>query len=75
MKLWRVKEQKYHIKDATKDLDYDKITEFKNDMKAHNYYVSVFNDNFRTVLEEQADGKWQHRASSCCSNFANAVKE
>lgn len=75
MKLWRVKEQKYHNKNATKDLDYDKITEFKNDMKAHHYYVSVFNDNYRTILEEQVDGKWQYRASSCCSNFANSVKE
>ena len=75
MALWRVKEQKHNICDATKDSDYDKITEFKNNSKAHHYYVSVFNSNYRTVLEEQVDDKWQYRAASCCSGFAKKAIE
>lgn len=67
--MWRIKEQKHHNRDATKDSDYDKITEFKNKNKAHHYYTSVFNNNYRTVLEEQVDSKWQYRAASCCSEF------
>ena len=70
MSLWRVKEQKYHNRNAIKDSDYDKITEFKNDDKASHYYTSVFNNNYRTVLEEQVDGKWQYRAASCCSEYS-----
>jgi hypothetical protein len=70
MGLWRIKEQKHSNCYATKDSDYDKITEFKNKNKAHHYYVSVFNNNYRTVLEEQVDNKWQYRAASCCSEFA-----
>lgn len=68
--MWRVLEQNHHNCIATKDSDYDKIAEFKNDMKAHHYYVSVFNNNYKTVLEEQVNGKWQSKASSCCSKFA-----
>ena len=61
---------KYHNLNATKDSDYDKITGFKNEMKAHHYYVSVFNSNYKTVLEECVNSKWQYRAASCCSEFA-----
>lgn len=70
MSLWRIKEQKHHIRTATKDSDYDKITEFKNEDKAHYYYTSVFNNNYKTVLEEYEDGRWQYRAASCCSEYA-----
>lgn len=70
MSLWRIKEQKHHIRTATKDSDYDKITEFKNKDKAYYYYTSVFNNNYRAVLEEYVDGKWQYRATSCCSEYA-----
>lgn len=68
--MWRIKEQKHHSRDAIKDSDYDKITEFKNEMKAHHYYASVFNSNYKTVLEECVNNKWQYRAASCCSELA-----
>lgn len=71
MALWRVKEQKHHTCNATNDSDYDIITEFKNDNKAHCYYASVMNVNYRTVLEKQVNGKWQYKAASCCSKHAN----
>lgn len=70
MNLWRIKEQKHCNCYATKDSDYDKITEFKNKDKANHYYVSVFNNNYTTVLKELVNGKWQYRAASCCSKFA-----
>lgn len=70
MAMWRVLEQNHHNCTAIKDSDYDKITEFKNEGKANYYYVSVFDNNYRTVLEEFVDGKWKYRAASCCSKFA-----
>ena len=70
MPLWRIKEQKHHIRTVTKDSEYDKITEFKNEDKAHCYYTSVFNDNYKTVLEEYVGNKWEYRAASCCSEYA-----
>lgn len=37
-----------------------------------NYHnCTAFNNNYRTVLEEQVDSKWQYRAASCCSKFAS----
>ena len=70
MSLWRIKEQKHHIRTATKDSDYDKITEFNNENEARHYYISVFNDNYKTVLEEYIDNKWEYRSASCCSEYA-----
>lgn len=69
MKLWRVLEQNRANCIATKDSDYDKITEFKNKDKSHHYYTSVFNNNYRTVYEELRNGKWEYIASSCCSEY------
>lgn len=65
--MWRILEQNYNSRVATKDSDYDKITEFKNKNKAFRYYISVFNNNYRTVYEELRNGKWEYIASSCCS--------
>lgn len=67
--MWRVLEQNRNNCIAIKDSDYNKITEFTNEDKANYYYTSVFNSNYRTVLEEKVDGKWEYRASSCCGMF------
>lgn len=68
--MWRILEQVRSNCIATKDSDYDKITEFKNKMKAHHYYTSVFNNNYRTVYQELRNEKWESIASSCCSKYA-----
>lgn len=67
--MWRVLEQNHHNCIANKDSDYDKITEFKNESKANYYYTSVFNSNYRTILQKKVNDKWEYRASSCCSEF------
>ena len=72
MKEWRVKEQKYNNCHATKDYHYDKITKFKSADKANLYYTSTFNNNYKTVLEQRVNGKWQAIASSCCCKFARS---
>ena len=69
MKKWRVLEQSHSSCIATKDSDYDKITEFKNRDKAFRYYISVFDDNYLTIYEELTDGKWEYIASSCCNEY------
>lgn len=69
--MWRILEQRHHNCIATKDSDYDKITEFKNKNKAFHYYISVFDNNYRTVQEELRNGKWESIASSCRSQYAN----
>ena len=52
LRMWRVKEQKHDNCIATKDSDYDIISEFADEDKARRYYCFVCLHNFRVILEE-----------------------
>lgn len=65
--MWRVKEQLNNRCIATKDEDFDSIVEFDDKTKAFRYYVQAYNTNYRTILEEKVNDKWEYRAASCVS--------
>lgn len=65
--MWRVLEQRRANCIAVKDSDYDKVTEFKNKDKSFHYYISVRDNNYKTVSQELRNGKWESIMSSCYS--------
>ena len=72
-KPYKIREKHHASNDGIEDKHFDKITKFAKMSEANAYYKKVSNENYFTDFHYYSKGKWNYRASSCCSQYNVSV--